>query len=638
MATPPPPHQEEELGDIVFGKDRNELNQILKMASLDLITDGVAEVNLAAQGRNKLAKGGVLFGCLAAACKTLLDNKRVGTLSALEMEFKHELTRKTGEGETHQLHFAAFLQALFRFTWWKVKQAKREGNEGLAKGLQQMLVLFLTELLFRNKTMQACCTKLLAALAEGGNLIRDNNLPMPKVSASFGHANPKKKSDQDKENDNKYRARAIEHLLSCVFVSAEARHIARVMAGRIQKRSLLDDAMLKIAAKAGRNAKEKASFGEWWKAICACDDPHASTESEVVAHQVVDDPDRLAILEEILSSLDPFVGMIQEDGHVPVSYLDECKTYIDANLYRLGPAPPGPPPPPPPQLEDESAVGARHVSAAAKQCMEDATGPVRYDFFGKCFGDRNGLEVTHHGVAYALTATRWYTQDWQKYAKIGDLKNRETWVLAPEWGVKVSKLTQLLVNDGLGREWLMAPTSPAEKALAGVLYSLADLEIIGMAGSGSFGKVFIVRFKKNPDAWMALKLIAVDLDETTSCGKSDLKNVVREVSAGSISSSPHIMPVLGHFMVPEVELDKKKPMTFGLLLELAAGDLHSIITSSKFRALPLLHKVQESCHVMKQVLEGVRQLRQAGIGKIGAHFDKCFQPCADFECFQFIVI
>jgi len=75
------------------------------------------------------------------------------------------------------LHFTAFLQVLFRFTWGKAKQANCKGNGGLAKGLQHMLVLFLTELLFRNKTRDASYMKLLAALVEGGNLIAKGQQP-----------------------------------------------------------------------------------------------------------------------------------------------------------------------------------------------------------------------------------------------------------------------------------------------------------------------------------------------------------------------------------------------------------------------------------------------------------------------------
>jgi len=100
--------------------------------------------------------------------------------------------------------------------------------------------------------------------------------------------------------------------------------------------------------------------------------------------------------------------------------------------------------------------------------MDDVIGPVTSKDFGKCFGERDtestvtylesAPKVANHRPAHALAETRWCTKNWQE-----DIKTEE-------WVTKVSKLTQQLVSNSLARQWLHAPASQAEKALAGQLH------------------------------------------------------------------------------------------------------------------------------------------------------------------------
>lgn len=132
------------------------------------------------------------------------------------------------------------------------------------------------------------------------------------------------------------------------------------------------------------------------------------------------------------------------------------------------------------------------------------------------------------------------------------------------------------------------PSNSVERALCGMQLGLDDIWIIEKLGEGSFSWTFEVCLVGNHASRAVLKLAFLQ--------RSDLakdSTALREIVTGRAIGSPHIIKMLGYFLLP-LQLKPACPFTLGILLEKCECDFEVFIQGplkripGKDRALKVL--------------------------------------------------
>lgn len=147
------------------------------------------------------------------------------------------------------------------------------------------------------------------------------------------------------------------------------------------------------------------------------------------------------------------------------------------------------------------------------------------------------------------------------------------------------------------------PKSDEEVALCGRKYSDSDFEVLGVLGGGTFGRVFLLRQRRNPANRLALKVVSFTLTEWNT-------QFLNEILSGTKVKSLHIIRYLGFFPIYGI-CNPKRPLTFGIMMEECAHSLKFEV--GRLQDLDPRSRLIESLNIIYQVLTGVYQLHKSSI-------------------------